>query len=269
MAGDWIKMTHALITSPEVVRIVSALNADKMRTIGALYVLWCVADQHAQTTESGDGMLVGYTLDAVDGLVQWPGFAEAVRDAGWLRIDAKGLILPNFWRHNGKSAKRRATESSRKNRVRKMSASHADKMRLEKRREEKSVLVQSPSETASPDPAKPPAPGQVAGEWGQGRIRFRPSDGTFVGIEPSDHALWANAYPAVDIPAALARAAAWCVANPAKGRKSNYAKFLASWLSREQDRGGSQGPSRRPAGPESRPTAAQIHAKRSLHEFED
>jgi hypothetical protein len=45
----------------------------------------------------------------------------------------------------------------------------------------------------------------------------------------------------VDIDAGLAQALAWCLSNPAKGRKSNYAKFLNGWLGRSQDRGGTRG----------------------------
>lgn len=44
-----------------------------------------------------------------------------------------------------------------------------------------------------------------------------------------------KAYPAVDIPAEIARAAAWLVENPANA-KSNGARFLGNWLRRAQER---------------------------------
>ena len=47
--------------------------------------------------------------------------------------------------------------------------------------------------------------------------------------------LWKETYPAVDVPRVVREAYAWTVANPAN-RKSNWARFLTSWLKREQDR---------------------------------
>lgn len=47
---------------------------------------------------------------------------------------------------------------------------------------------------------------------------------------------WRQAYPAVDIETELKRAAAWLCSNP-KEKRSNYARFINTWLSREQDNG--------------------------------
>ncbi len=66
------------------------------------------------------------------------------------------------------------------------------------------------------------------------------------GLTPADLEAWAKAYPACDVPGELSRAAEWILANPKKGVKSNYRRFLVNWLSRAQDRGGST-PSVRPA----------------------
>lgn len=46
---------------------------------------------------------------------------------------------------------------------------------------------------------------------------------------------WSKTYPALNIQAQLARIAAWLDANPTN-RKSNYARFINGWLSRDQDR---------------------------------
>ena len=141
MAADWIKMRTNLWTDPRVVRIVSALNVDRATAIGALFRLWSLADEHSET-----GFLPGYDLKLIDREVGIEGFAAAVRDVGWLRVRAQGIILPNFEEHNGYSAKRRAQDSSRKKGVRKVSASRADKKRTreEKRREEKKQPPISP-----------------------------------------------------------------------------------------------------------------------------
>lgn len=46
---------------------------------------------------------------------------------------------------------------------------------------------------------------------------------------------WMKAYPAVQIDTELAKAAVWVVANP-KNKKSNYARFLANWFTKAQDK---------------------------------
>jgi hypothetical protein len=73
---------------------------------------------------------------------------------------------------------------------------------------------------------------------GVARISFDPSTRCWSGIEASDMESWAKAYPACDINSELAKAGEWIIANPAKGKKSNYRRFIVNWLSRSQDRGG-------------------------------
>lgn len=133
MAGDWIKMRTDLGTSPKVVRMASALKADRMRVIGGLHSAWSLFDAHSE-----DGVLVGYTPEVLDDLIGWQGFSAALIAVEWLLLDGGNLCLPRFEVHNGQSAKRRAMDLDRKRTVRKMSASEADKKRTreEKRREE-------------------------------------------------------------------------------------------------------------------------------------
>ena len=141
MAGDWIKMRIELQTHPKVFRMVSALKADRLRVIGGLHVAWSIFDTH-----SADGVLHGYTCDAMDAVIGWSGFTQAMVDVGWASInEEQSLVMPRFDEHNGKSAKRRANDVERKRSsrvsgdVREMSASEADKSvtREEKRREER------------------------------------------------------------------------------------------------------------------------------------
>lgn len=145
MAGDWIKMRTDLATSPKVVRISSALRADRFRTVGALHAVWCLFDAH-----SLDGKLEGYNLGTVDDLIGFTGFAEAMASVGWLVESAGSLELPRFDDHNGSSAKRRAMESDRKRKGR-LSASDADvdadelRTREEERREEEESKAIVPS----------------------------------------------------------------------------------------------------------------------------
>ncbi|KVU10679.1 hypothetical protein WK62_05290 [Burkholderia ubonensis] len=144
MAADWIKMRSDLGTHPKVVRIMSALKADKLRVIGGLHAVWSIFDTHSE-----DGRLDGYCPEVMDSLIGWPGFSGAMINIGWLEFENdETLVMPRFGEHNGKSAKRRAQDSVRKREereadkspqdVQKMSASNADKKRTreEKRREE-------------------------------------------------------------------------------------------------------------------------------------
>lgn len=133
MAGDWIKMRADLHTHPKVVRISSALKADRLRVIGGLHAVWCLFDVHSE-----DGKLDGYSPEALDDLIGWPGFANAMMAVGWMEQAADSLVTPRFSEHNGQSAKRRAQETERKRLSREMSAPDADKKRTreEKRRED-------------------------------------------------------------------------------------------------------------------------------------
>jgi hypothetical protein len=137
MAGDWIKMRADLFTHPKVVRIASALKADKLRTVGGLMSVWCLFDAHSE-----DGKLDGYTLETLDSHLGWEGFAAQLILVQWLSEDGEALVLPRFESHNGQSAKRRAQDADRKKDVRKTSAPQADKKRTreEKRREEKKEI---------------------------------------------------------------------------------------------------------------------------------
>lgn len=156
MAGDWIKMRADLHTHPKVVRIASALKADRLLIVGGLHAVWCLFDMHSE-----DGMLSGYTTETVDELIGCAGFANAMCAVKWLVSEDDGLSLPEFDEHNGQSAKRRATETKRKRQERDegastdrfSSASDADKKRSreEKRREDKE---------------EPPNPPQAGGDGG-------------------------------------------------------------------------------------------------------
>ena len=133
MAGDWIKMRADLHTHPKVVRIASALDADRLRVVGALHATWCLFDAH-----SVDGELDGYTAKTLNDMIGFDGFAQALIAVGWLEESASSLCMPRFSEHNGQSAKRRAQEADRKRNARKASACDADKKRTreEKRRED-------------------------------------------------------------------------------------------------------------------------------------
>lgn len=142
MAGDWIKMNKSLPRDPRVVRISSALKADRLRTIGGLLSAWCLFDEQTE-----DGTLEGYTPEILDEIIGMPGLSDAMAAVGWLVICENSIAAPRFDEHNGQSAKRRAQDSFRKTSARKADKCPQSKRTNcgpEKRREEKSTTPPNP-----------------------------------------------------------------------------------------------------------------------------
>lgn len=110
-------MRSNLWDDPRVSRIVDATDSSEAAVVGALYWLWATADQHTE-----DGVLIGMSLRALDRKTGVQGFGAALVSVGWLEDGAEGVRVVRFEEHNGRSAKRRCSES-----VRKMSARDADK----------------------------------------------------------------------------------------------------------------------------------------------
>jgi hypothetical protein len=221
MAGDWIKMRADLFDHPKVVRISSALEADILRTVGALMSVWCLFDKH-----SLDGSL-DYTAEALDLRLRWPGFADQMAKVGWLVVGPEKILLPEFDTHNGASAKRRAQDALRKQNVRMLSAIEADTPRtngrLEKRREEKKEEAKASGEQRPAD-ASPPA------------ALLPLVDGSEFAVTRAMAMEFAQAYPALHVGEQLQAMRAWLLSNP-KNRKtaSGIMRFVNAWLSRSQN----------------------------------
>ena len=161
MAGDWLKMECCLPEKPEVFQIAGILGIDPDEVLGKLFKVWRWFDAH---TESGNAHSVTYALvDRIAGLV---GFAEAMGLVGWLVQDGSDLCVPNFDRHNGKTAKERALTAKRVAKSKAKGNGEANGEgnaptvttplpREEKRREEKKEQKQAPSKSAELLPGLP------------------------------------------------------------------------------------------------------------------
>ena len=65
------------------------------------------------------------------------------------------------------------------------------------------------------------------------------NDGTFFDVSENDRAKWSQLYPNVDVLQQLRKMAGWCDSNPTKRKtRGGIKRFITSWLSREQDKGG-------------------------------
>jgi hypothetical protein len=146
MAGDWIKMKSALANEPEVRAIAKRTGLDLFAVVGRLHAVWAYADS---VTECGE---IPYLDEGdIDKMVEHEGFADAMRQVGWLEVRDASIVIPAFETHNGKSAKRRSQTAKRNSEWRKKPDSTGTKRkrdassvtsaspREEKRREEKSA----------------------------------------------------------------------------------------------------------------------------------
>lgn len=121
MAGDWIKMRPALLTSPKVNGIARFLEKDQrlgrrllnvatgvmsdvvtrdvMRfvTVATLLKVWGAANEHTD-----DGVFKNADLQDIDDIAGIPGFGEAMQAEGWAFYDAeeRTVELPNFNEYN-------------------------------------------------------------------------------------------------------------------------------------------------------------------------
>ena len=67
------------------------------------------------------------------------------------------------------------------------------------------------------------------------------NDGSLYPVLQSDVDKWASLYPAVNVPAELRKMVGWCDSNPKKRKtKNGIRRFINSWLSKEQDKGGNR-----------------------------
>jgi len=109
MAGAWLKMEASTPDKPEVLAITVAMGWDDPDlTVGKLFRAWRWFDEH---TISGNA--TGVTLALLDRIIGAPGFSAAMAKVGWLTVSDEGVTLPNFDRHNGKTAKDRAQTAKR------------------------------------------------------------------------------------------------------------------------------------------------------------
>ena len=169
MSGDWIKMRVDLRDDPAVIRIAATLDLDEFEVVGRLHHLWAWADR-----QSRDGNADGVTKKWIDRYVQRDGFAQSMVEVGWLRITDTGILIPNFERHNGKSAKKRALTKERASRFRNADSNAPSVTRAlpEKRREDISPI--SPSRWG---PARAGVDPEAWEEWAKYK-KGKPAAGT-------------------------------------------------------------------------------------------
>ncbi len=96
------------------------------------------------------------------------------------------------------------------------------------------------------------------------QINFNFKERKWEGITIEDKAGWLDAYPACDINLELSKMREWLLSNPDK-KKKRYRRFIVGWLSRTQDKGGSEKFKRHPGG---RSMTRKDEAKKDLDDWE-
>jgi chorismate mutase len=112
MAGDWIKMTHALPEKPEVLAIAGKTGFNRFEVVGRLFTLWRWFD--INTT---DGNAAGVTLVTLEeclfGYHANARFVDSVLAVHWLHESDDGISVVKFDEHISESAKTRAQTAKR------------------------------------------------------------------------------------------------------------------------------------------------------------
>lgn len=75
------------------------------------------------------------------------------------------------------------------------------------------------------------------------KITFNFQERGWENLSQLDYDEWTDAFPACEIIAELQKMKSWLLADP-KRKKVQYKRFIVSWLSRQQDKGGTKGSAR-------------------------
>lgn len=110
---SWLKIEVSTPFKPEMDAIARECKCSRADAFLAFFKFYSWADA---TTEDGD--IMHLTPEGADERAGLSGFGNALGEAGWMHFHSRGATITHFDRHNGQSAKRRATEAERKRRER-------------------------------------------------------------------------------------------------------------------------------------------------------
>lgn len=108
MAGDWLKFEKSTSDKPEVWAMAEELGIDPDAVVGKLLRVWGWFDEQS---EEGNAPSVSKML--LDRRVGVTGFCDSMVSCGWMQEEGSEVKLPNFDRHNGKTAKNRSLTAKR------------------------------------------------------------------------------------------------------------------------------------------------------------
>jgi hypothetical protein len=104
----WIKFETCTSDKPEVWQIAQSLGIDPDAVVGKLLRVWAWFDEQTE-----DGNAPSVTKALLDRNVGVTGFVTSMLQVGWMVEKDGQLSIPNFGRHNGDTAKKRALTAKR------------------------------------------------------------------------------------------------------------------------------------------------------------
>ena len=267
MAAEWFPVDVSLDTKPEVQELVDLTGEPVEVIVFRLLKLWGwvqlnTADGRFRSTPARLGRICGGEA----------AFWEAVAAVGWIIFDGETAQIPKWEERFGGAAKRRALKNRRQDKWRRTGGAPVDAV-VDAREAQVRLQARLPQDITEQDrtreeiqPAAPVAtsdpPKRRKRSQHHDAIAWSDADG-WHGITESDRKAWGEAYPATVLDIELVRASEWLKANPTRARKSNWRRFLVSWLTRSQDRGGTN----RSAGKTPEDVAKRAALERKAREF--
>jgi hypothetical protein len=243
MAAEWFPVDVSLDTKPEVQELVDLTGEPVEVIVFRLLKLWGwvqlnTADGRFRSTPARLGRICGGDAP----------FWESVATVGWIVFDGETAQIPKWEERFGGAAKRRALKNSRQSKWRRTGGACVDAHEAQQRLQERLTCASTEQDITGQDITEEeiqPAAQVATSEPPKRRTRSQPqsavswnADAGWQGITDADRQEWRQAYPACDLTAELAKAASWLKANPTRAHKSNWRRFVVSWLTRSQDRGG-------------------------------
>jgi hypothetical protein len=246
MAGEWIPLDCNLGTKPEVLELVDETGLPVEVVCWRLVQLWSWA-----ALNSSDGTIKATPRRVASVAGGDEAFWLAVERVGWVTFVGDRIVIEGWEKRFSGSAKARALHARRQDSYRgrprdaapsqgcdappsqggDASPSPQDRTGEERTGEEKKeIQPAAPVATSEPPKRRTRSQPHSAVSWN--------ADAGWQGITDADRQEWRQAYPACDLTAELAKATSWLKANPTRAHKSNWRRFVVSWLTRSQDRGG-------------------------------
>jgi len=174
-----------------------------------------------------DGKLSGYSAQEIESIVGWWGkegdMIEALVSVGFLRKNGDGYYVHDWLDHEGHIV-------AYHEKAKMMAYARWGRESLEE-------LCNAPSNAVSNANTIPTIPTKPTNkkELAETKVDFCWSTFKFFNLTQKKKEILKEKFPAVDIEKQIKAMEAWLMANP-KNRKSNYARFIVNWLSRNQDK---------------------------------
>lgn len=227
MTVEWIAFDVNTHQKPEVLELCNLTGEPIEVVFYRIYMLWSWFQMHSA---DGDARVTLESFATVAGGDAQ--FWTAVVQVGWLEQTTDGIRLPKFeerFSNSAKSKKRAAMRQQRhRDRVTVVSRERNGEALPDKIIQDKKINTSKAQSVQRSSPA-------TDGIWWD-------PEKDWSGITDIQRDKWSKAYPAANIEAELAKASAWCLANPKKAKRTanGWARFLDNWLKQCQDKGGTR-----------------------------